>query len=81
MPLEQLLEDPAFTGVRRDEIEDEAVLFLTVSVDAAHALLKTHRVPGNVVIDHQPAELEVDAFTAASVATSTWHDSRNSRSA
>jgi hypothetical protein len=32
-------------------------------VDAAHALLEAHRVPRDVVVDHQPAELEVDAFT------------------
>jgi len=31
-------------------------------VNAAHPLLKADRVPRDVVIDHQPAELEVDAF-------------------
>ena len=45
-----------------DEVEDEAVLLLAVAVDAAHALLQPHRVPGDVVVDHQPAELQVDAF-------------------
>src|SRR5205807_1339351 len=33
------------------------------TVDAAHALLQPHRVPGDVVVDHQPAELQVDALT------------------
>ena len=45
-----------------DEVEDQAVLLLAVAVDAAHALLQPHRVPGDVVVDHQPAELEVDAL-------------------
>ena len=33
---------------------------LAVAVDAAHALLEPHRVPGDVVVDHEPAELEID---------------------
>ena len=37
-------------------------MLLAVAVDAAHALLKARRVPRHVVIDHEPAELEVDAF-------------------
>ena len=61
--LEELFEDPALARVGCDEIEDEAVLLLAVTVDTAHALLKANRVPGNVVIDHQPAELKVDAFS------------------
>ena len=60
--LEQLLEDAALAGRRRDEVEDQAVLLLAVAVDAAHALFQPHRVPGDVVVDHQPAELEVDAL-------------------
>ncbi len=40
----------------------KTVLLLQVPVDAPHALFQTHRVPGNVVVDHEPAELEVDAF-------------------
>jgi len=31
-------------------------------VDAAHPLLQPRRVPGDVVVDHQPAELEVHAL-------------------
>jgi hypothetical protein len=45
-----------------DEVEDQAVLFLAVAMDAAHALFQAHRVPGDVVVDHQPAELEVDTL-------------------
>jgi len=33
-------------------------------VNAAHPLLKADRVPRDVVIDHQPAELEVDTFSS-----------------
>ena len=61
-PFEKLMQDAPFAGVRRDEVEDQAVLLLEVAVDAAHALLQAHRIPGNVVVDHEPAELEVDAF-------------------
>ena len=69
--LKKLVEHPALAGIRRDEIEDEAVLFLAVTVDAAHALFKSNRVPGDVVVDHQPAELRLMPSPAASVATST----------
>ena len=37
-------------------------MLLAVAVDAPHALLQPHRVPRDVVVDHEPAELEVDAF-------------------
>ena len=35
-------------------------MLLTIAVDAAHALFQAGRIPGDVVIDHDPAELEVD---------------------
>ena len=38
------------------------VALLADAVDAAEALLQAGRVPGQVVVDHQPAELEVDAL-------------------
>ena len=37
---------------------------LTVAVDAPHALLVTHRIPGKVVIHHDVAELEVNTLAA-----------------
>ena len=37
-------------------------LLLAVAVDAAHALLQPVRVPGNVVVEQDVAELEVDAL-------------------
>ena len=60
--LKQFVEHAAFARVRRNKIENEAVLLLAVTVDAAHALFKPDRIPRNVVVDHQPAELKVDAF-------------------
>ena len=33
---------------------------LAVAMDAAHPLLQPRRIPGDVVVHHQPAELQVD---------------------
>ena len=59
---QQRLEDAALDRVGGDEIEDEAVLGLAVAVDAAHPLLQTVRIPGDVVVEQDVAALEVDAF-------------------
>src|SRR6266705_6712261 len=61
--LEQLVQNATLSRVGRDEVEDEAILFLTVAMDAAHALFEPDRVPRDVVVDHEPAELKIDAFT------------------
>ena len=37
-------------------------MLLSVAVDAAHPLLEARRIPRHVVVHHQPAELQVDAF-------------------
>ena len=71
----------ALARVHRDEVEDEAVVLLAVAVDAAHPLLQPHRVPRDVVVDHEPAELEVDPFARRLGRDRTWASSRNSRSA
>ena len=42
------------------EIESVDVSLLANAVDTPEPLFKPGRVPGQVVIDHQPAELEVD---------------------
>ena len=60
--LEQPLEDAALDGVGGDEVEDQAVLALAVAVDAAHPLLEAVGVPGDVVVEQDVAELEVDAL-------------------
>ena len=56
------MQDAAFAGVLGHEVEDQAVVFLAVAVDAADALFQADGVPGDVEVDHQPAELQVDAF-------------------
>ena len=60
--LEQPLQDAAFDGVGGHEVEDQAVLALAVAVDAAHPLLEAVRVPGDVVVEEDVADLEVDAL-------------------
>ena len=60
--LQQALEDAAFDGVGRHEVEDQAVLGLAVAVDAAHPLFEAVGVPGDVVVEQDVAALEVDAF-------------------
>ncbi len=37
-------------------------MLLAVAVDASHALFEAHWVPGDVIVDHEPAELEVDSL-------------------
>ena len=59
---EQPLQDAAFDGVGGHEVEDQAVLALAVAVDAAHPLLEAVRVPGDVVVEEDVADLEVDAL-------------------
>src|SRR5262249_52386788 len=43
--LEELLKDSTLTRIGRYEIENEAVLLLAVSMNAAHALFQAHRIP------------------------------------
>ena len=58
----QPLENAALNRVGRDEVEDQAVLALAVAVDAAHPLLQPVRVPRDVVVEQDVADLKVDAF-------------------
>ena len=61
--VEQRLQHATFAGLGGDEVQDDdRIVLLTVTVDAAHALFQPCRVPGHVVVYHHPAELEVDAF-------------------
>ena len=59
---QQCRQDVALPGVRGDEVEDVDVARLADPVDATHALLEPVGVPRDVVVDHQVAELEVDAL-------------------
>ena len=56
-------QDPAFVGPAGDEVDDADVVLLAVAVDAPHPLLEARGVPRDVVVHHQPAELEVDPFS------------------
>ena len=60
--VEQHPEDASLVRAARDEVEDADVVPLTVAMDAPHALLEPRRIPGDVVVHHEPAELEVDAL-------------------
>ena len=55
--VQELFEDAPLNRVGRDEIEDQAIVPLTVAVDAAHPLFEPVRVPRNVVVDQKVAEL------------------------
>ena len=44
------------------EIDHNHIIFLTITMAAANALLDTLRVPRKVIIDDQRAELQVQAF-------------------
>ena len=54
--LQQPLEDSALDGVRGHEVEDQAVLALAVTVDAAHPLFEPVGVPGDVVVEQDVAD-------------------------
>ena len=64
--LVQLLEEPvehlALPGILGHQVEDKDLFLLAIAVDPPHPLLQAVRVPGDVVVDHQVAELQVDAF-------------------
>ena len=59
---EQALEELSLDGVGCAEVEDDAAVLLADAVDASHPLLEPDGVPGQVVVDHQVAELQVDPF-------------------
>jgi hypothetical protein len=61
--VEEGLEDFAFAGLGRDKVKnDNRVVLLEIAMDAAHALLEAGGVPRDVIVDHDPAELEIDAL-------------------
>ena len=45
-----------------EEVDDHDIELLAVAVASANALFDALRIPGKVVIDHEIAELKVDAF-------------------
>ena len=60
---EQRLHHPALACVRRDQVDDDdRIVGLAIPMDTAHPLLEPGGVPRDVVVDHQPAKLKVDAL-------------------
>jgi hypothetical protein len=57
-------EDALLDAAREAEVEDVHLTCLADAVHAADALLDRHRVPGEIVVDHRPAELEIAALAA-----------------
>jgi hypothetical protein len=45
-----------------EEIDDDDIVFLPVTMAATNALLNSLRVPRQVIVDHEIAELEVDTL-------------------
>ena len=63
--LGQKFEDPLVGGVFAiQKIHHHHVVLLAIAMATADALLDALRVPGQVVIHHQGAELEIDALRA-----------------
>ena len=57
--------DPRVDGVADDQVLDgDGFALLAATVDTADALLDTHGVPGQVVVDEGVAELVVEALGA-----------------
>ena len=56
------MEHPSLNGVGGDEVEDQTVVPLSVTVDATHALFEPVRVPGDVIVEKDVATLKVDTF-------------------
>ena len=53
----------AINGAFHIEIDDHDCLCgLADAVDAANSLFHPHWVPGQVIVDHDAAELKIDAF-------------------
>ena len=61
-----------FNRVDDVEIEDDDRVLLADPVDAADSLLDLHRVPGQVVVDHEVAELKVTALAPRLSADQIW---------
>src|SRR5262249_11364256 len=57
---EEALQHTAFNGVGSHKIENQAILPLPVTIDAAHALFETVRVPRDLVVAEDVATLQVN---------------------
>ncbi len=61
--VQQRLNDQPLAGLRGHQIDDlHGIMLLAVAVNPAHPLLEASGIPRHVEVDHDPAELEIDAF-------------------
>jgi hypothetical protein len=60
--LVELSEDLAFDGIRRNEVENQAIFELPVPMNPAHALFEPVRIPRDIVVEQNVTALEVDAL-------------------
>src|SRR5262245_47016345 len=62
---EQRAHHTPFARAACDQVDDDHLrVLLLVPVNAPHPLFEPRRIPWDVVIDHHPAELQVDAFAS-----------------
>ena len=59
---EELIDPLVGSVVFVQEIHHDHIVFLAVAVTATNALLNTLRIPRQIVIHHERAELQVDSF-------------------
>ncbi|OQC20572.1 MAG: hypothetical protein BWX71_02539 [Deltaproteobacteria bacterium ADurb.Bin072] len=60
----QYLTDPMLDRAFEDEVDRTNCVSLADTIHPADPLFEAHRVPGDVVVDHHVAELEVQTFPA-----------------
>ncbi len=51
-------------GAVKDKVDGAYNVTLTDAIHASDALFESHRVPGDVVVDHDMTELKIQAFAA-----------------
>ena len=61
--LQQAMEYVALPGLLGHQVPQMAHLGLADAVDSAETLLKTIRIPGQIVVHHQMSALKVDALS------------------
>ena len=61
----QFLQHLAFSRIVCHHIEDYYIILLAITVNTTHALLQAIRIPGNIPVDEQAAELKVNTFACS----------------
>src|SRR5262249_34829549 len=55
--VKQTLQHTTLDGISSHKIEDQTIALLAIAVNAAHALLQSIRIPGNVIVEQDVAAL------------------------